>query len=56
MGLVAKGKSDSLKSTCREMIIFREARSKQRYPLWLDGYPRKIQGVERGASLCGVGM
>lgn len=40
-----------IKVTCREIIIFIDERSKHLYPLWLDGYPKKTHGVDRGASL-----
>ena len=47
-----KGKHDSSNTTWREIIMRRVERSKHRYPLWEEGYPRKTQAVERGASLC----
>jgi hypothetical protein len=52
-GVVAKGKTVSSNMTCREMMTRLVERSRQRYPLCAEGYPRKTQAVERGASLCG---
>jgi len=52
--VAAYGNIDSSNTTCREMISRHERMSRHRYPLWLDGYPRKMQGAERGASLWGV--
>jgi hypothetical protein len=54
VGVAAKGKRDSSKTTWCEMMMRRVERSRHRYPLWEAGYPRKTQAVERGASLCGV--
>lgn len=47
------GKMVSSKTTWREIIMRRDVRSRQRYPRCRDGYPRKTQAVDRGASLWG---
>lgn len=50
-GMVEKGNVFSKNITCQDIIIFLVDISRHRYPMWLEGYPKKTQAVERGASL-----
>jgi hypothetical protein len=47
----AKGKDDSSKTTCRETNMRFMLRSRHRYPLCLEEYPKMTHRQERGASL-----
>jgi hypothetical protein len=49
-----KGKEASAKVTCHKMMSLLDVRSRHRYPLCSDGYPRKTHMVERGAILWGA--
>lgn len=43
-----------IKGNISEIIIFIVNKFKHLYPLWLGGYPKNTQGVDRGANLCGA--
>jgi hypothetical protein len=47
----ANGKRVSSKITCREMMMRRDSISMQRYPQWLEAYPRKTHATEQCDSL-----